>query len=961
MKEAINNQHLREKASLFSSQAADAVYGVQHVLQQKAIPLTIDNQLPLAANNEEEQTCNETSEVLGLIEKWVLEGTQPYGALLGEYGMGKTTTCMLFTHYCLEQRNVNPSLPLPIYIDLRNIGDKTHCNNLSLTEIIDAVIKNNQYDISENIIHASDVINLVEHENVLIIFDSLDEILVNLTAAAGREFTHRLLSILPAGNPSSSKVLLSCRTHYFRTVYDQEQYFVGEWGTFMLLPLIREQIFEYLSYALPDFNTSTLLNLIQSVHNLSEFSERPYTLSLIPDLIPYIDQWKKEGSLITGATIYRHMILSWLERDAGRHLLTIDHKQQLMELFAAELWKSGKQVWNIQDVESWFVHLLNLKPEIKEHYTLGKDSLFLNQLLDMLKGDLRAATFLVRIGNNFCFAHTSLQEFFLAAYLHRALLENRIEAWNLALVSQETLDFLGQLISEDEDNDLTTALKSLSMIRDTYRPQVSELGFAYMLLAYRKNFPTPSLEKIHLEGANLAGWIIEGKEREVASQELLNLSKASFQRANLKGATLRYINLKEADFSEADCTDVEFTFCEAISTCFEKTNLRAAFLMDMQFQKANFSSAQLHYIEWVRCNLENTIGLEFSNIPLTTVFDLCEPSSVFNYEHRKYSEGKDTNVHQALIVTCKFSPDSHHIASASVDGTLRIWNLKTRKCVRLFKHRGLVLDCAFSPDGSRVVAAVSDKTLHIWDIQTGESAGILIGHQKGARSCAFLANNEHLISTSDDTTIRVWNVSSEECTHILNDHQYPIRGCAISPLGHQFASASDDKTVRLWDTKTKECLKVFKGHTDWVRKCVFSVSGRQLISASGDKTLRIWDIETGECLNILKGHENKVRGCAVSPDGKHLVSASYDHTLRVWDLATGECLNVLKGHDNRVRGCDFSLDGRLASASDDLTLRIWDIQSGECLSIIGAIKYPVSHYYKYKDLLQYKWGYLLLN
>jgi hypothetical protein len=66
-----------------------------------------------------------------------------------------------------------------------------------------------------------------------------------------------------------------------------------------------------------------------------------------------------------------------------------------------------------------------------------------------MKEDLRTATFLVREGDDrFRFAHTSLQEYFLAGYLRRALVEENPEAWDLPNVSPETLDFLGQWLEE---------------------------------------------------------------------------------------------------------------------------------------------------------------------------------------------------------------------------------------------------------------------------------------------------------------------------------------------------------------------------------------------------------------------------------------------------------------------------------------------------------------------------------
>ena len=104
----------------------------------------------------------------------------------------------------------------------------------------------------------------------------------------------------------------------------------------------------------------------------------------------------------------------------GKHQLTPDHKQQLMEHLAAALWRSGKRSWSVGDLEQWLIDFLEANRWLAAHYD-GKDR-------ELLKEDLRTATFLVREGEgDFRFAHTSLQEFFLAAWLHRALVEGRLE------------------------------------------------------------------------------------------------------------------------------------------------------------------------------------------------------------------------------------------------------------------------------------------------------------------------------------------------------------------------------------------------------------------------------------------------------------------------------------------------------------------------------------------------------
>jgi WD40 repeat protein len=895
-----------------------------------------------ATQNKLEETGppGERRDALAFLNEWVREPAgAPYCALLGEYGIGKTTTSMAFARGLLEDRATSPGLPLPIYLDLRNLGEAGKAEP-NLLQIIDTVLRRSwRGGFTDMPLSAEEVVRLVQQEGALAIFDGLDEVLVHLSPGAGQRFTREILRMLPpALTPRRRKpelpgrpghVLVTCRTHYFRTLRDQTTHLTVEdrgdvrgedYRVFVLLPFTEEQVRTYLRHTLPSEDTDRVLETIRAVHNLTELAERPYTLSLIARHFPRIEQWKLEGRRVTGVLLYRHMVLSWLERDTGKHQISPDHKQQLMEYLAAELWRSGKRTWSVGDVEQWLIDFLRARPALAAHYD-GKDR-------ELLKEDLRTATFLVRDGEaDFRFAHSSLLEFFLAGHLYSALGDGRIADLDLPLPNHETLDFLGQMLDSGGSE---PALQSLRAIRDGYRPRISEMAFAYILLAQKKGYPATSPAGFRLDGADLQLWDITRRSGEL----LLSLRAASFRGARLSGVSFGDVDLEGADFSGADLARAELIGGRARDARFTEADLGGAVLRDINVERSDFAGAILHRTKFLRCGLTGARGLDFATP--RAFFALCEPAERCTPVMKPSPRLAAFVGHSGAIWGCTFAPDGRRLASASDDNTVRLWDPVSAECLAVLRgHESGVFGCAFTPDGRSLASASSDNTLRLWDPVSAECLAVLRGHESGVFGCAFGPNGRRLASASDDNTVRLWDPVSAECLAVLRGHESGVLGCAFTPDGRLLASASDDNTVRLWDPVSGECLRVLGGHGDGVLGCAFAPDGRRLAVACSGGRLRLWDVPSGECRAVLHGHDRWVRACAFAPDGHRLASASDDNTVRLWDPVSGECLAVLRGHQDAVWGCAFAPDGRrLASASRDGTLRLWNPVSGECLAVL---------------------------
>ena len=302
--------------------------------------------------------------------------------------------------------------------------------------------------------------------------------------------------------------------------------------------------------------------------------------------------------------------------------------------------------------------------------------------------------------------------------------------------------------------------------------------------------------------------------------------------------------------------------------------------------------------------------------------------------------------HQSAVWALAYSQDGNRLASASDDGTAKVWDSATGEELFTFnvwqkEDTGLL---ALSPDGTRLAVSGNDGNIRVWDIATAELLFSLTGHADIVSAIAFSSDGDQLATGSVDKTVILWDVRSGERLSILTSLPDSITQLAVSPDGTRLAISGFEGIVRVWDiTENQEVLSI-EAISD--APLAFNSDSNQLLTSwwSGNDA-QLLNTTTGEDLFILPGHTNTVFAVLFSRDNKRIVTASRDRTARVWDSSIGRELLTLYGHPAPIHSVALSSDGvHLATGDEQGNVRIWNIDPDQEQFSASGVEMPLSGY-----------------
>ena len=323
-------------------------------------------------------------------------------------------------------------------------------------------------------------------------------------------------------------------------------------------------------------------------------------------------------------------------------------------------------------------------------------------------------------------------------------------------------------------------------------------------------------------------------------------------------------------------------------------------------------------------------------------------------------------VHTASVLAVAAGSDGHSVASASVDGTVAVTDVRTGATRTLLRAPGKDLPTGVdvSGDGRLVAAATSGGEVVVDDIASGRELMRADVGDVRLMGVAFTHDGRRVAATGADGEIRVLDAVSGRTVQTMSSTGGALIGLDVSPDDRRIVTAGEDGWVRTWDATSGQQEAAHQLSSKSLYTVAFDSRGTRLVTSGEDGHVRVWDTAGVELADLvghvgsafdarfLAGDDGVVSvgadgtartwrlgadavvggdltSARLSPDGQRVVAGGTDGHVRTWSMpGLGPQLDIA-AHQGRCFAA-FSGDGKsIVSWGEDGTVVVWDLAGRE--------------------------------
>ncbi|XP_071951728.1 periodic tryptophan protein 2 homolog [Antedon mediterranea] len=262
--------------------------------------------------------------------------------------------------------------------------------------------------------------------------------------------------------------------------------------------------------------------------------------------------------------------------------------------------------------------------------------------------------------------------------------------------------------------------------------------------------------------------------------------------------------------------------------------------------------------------------------------------------------------HYNNMTSVAYSPDGQYLATGGEDAKVKVWSMCGYCFVTFSEHTAGVTDVEFSKRGQVVVSASLDGTVRAFDLHRYRNFKTFTSPRPTQFSSLALDVSGDIVcaSAQDTFEVFVWSMQNGRLLEVLSGHEGPIASIHFSPVAALLATASWDNTVKLWDVfENKGSRETLHLSTDAL--CVaFRPDGKELAVGTLDSQITFWDVENATQTGSVEGKFDVGAGRSASQLVTAKKTASSKSFTSLCYSADGRCI-LAAGKSKNV--CIYSI------------------------------------------------------
>lgn len=310
------------------------------------------------------------------------------------------------------------------------------------------------------------------------------------------------------------------------------------------------------------------------------------------------------------------------------------------------------------------------------------------------------------------------------------------------------------------------------------------------------------------------------------------------------------------------------------------------------------------------------------------------------------AEGGVFSGHTDAVSAVDINPEGTLLASASYDGTVRVWDIDTGENVLTLAHEAPVLDVAFNPVASEIIATGENGQILRWNVNTGEPLPVteeftIISDtvaeplvSEGAVIVGFGRDGDQFATFDFNGTLGVWSYPEVRASFYGVRYNFALVNFSEEDPIFAYTTPQQPTTVEIARldefTEVTQRYEIDAGYAEPV---AFSRDGTRLMVLGDDGSNRVFDLTTEQ--EMFSFAYAGYGLSAFSPDATLIADGSADGNIFMLSGETGDRLATLGGHSAAITEFAFSGD-LMASASEDNTVRLWRIGEVDGQQVAGA-------------------------